>query len=405
MFGFGRLASYDYFVHLQKALAERLMAAGDDVSIHVAQVAPNASIRRRALTLNDLVARTAGADSDGLIHLVGHSTGGLDARLVASPSVSLAVAPETQAWRTRLTSVTTINCPHYGTPLASFFTTVSGQRVLRALSALTVVALSLGSPPLAAVGALVAAFGRVDRALGLELGVLDRVTEALLRQIDEVRSREIRDYLDAIRADNGAMVQLMPEAMDLFQAGVEDRPGVLYQSSASMAPAPSPRTVLRSLSGPWAALSGSIFAILYGITSRYDRCYPCAPPEEPGGVSGTEADNHRKIAAVFGGLPDLRANDGVVPVRSQIWGTLVWAGFGDHLDVLGHFDGVRRRRRRLLFGQQPPDGPPHVDWMCSGSGFDRERFATLADAIARGMLESAQVGSREASERRVAVGS
>src|SRR6185312_2901900 len=96
---------------------------------------PTASIRRRALSLTELVAETCG--DAGPIHLVGHSTGGLDARLVASPSVALAVPPEKLAWRKRLVSVTSMNAPHFGTPLATFFTTASGQRALRALSALT----------------------------------------------------------------------------------------------------------------------------------------------------------------------------------------------------------------------------------------------------------------------------
>jgi hypothetical protein len=390
MFGFGRLASYDYFVHVQRALEERVRAAGDEIAIHVAQVVPNASIRRRALALNELVARTCSFDSEERIHLVGHSTGGLDARLVASPSVSLGGTPEAKSWRAHLASITTMNSPHYGTPLASFFTTVSGQRVLRALSALTIVALTLGSPPLAAVGALVAAFGRVDRALGLELEVLDRATDALLRQIDEVTSREIREYIDAIREDNGAMVQLMPEAMDLFQAGVEDCPGVLYQSTVSMAPTPSPATFLRLLSGPWAALSGSIFTLLYGVTSRYDRSYPCAAPED---VSGRAAENDGRLSAAFGGLPDLRANDGVVPVRSQVWGKLVWAGFGDHLDVLGHFDGARSGRASHPSDPTPGEHP-HVDWLRSGSGFERTRFASLLDAIVSGILEGGRARYR-----------
>ncbi len=384
MFGFGRLASYDYFVHLEQALSERIRAAGDELAVEVAQVAPNASIRRRALKLTNLIARTCGADG-GPIHLVGHSTGGLDARLVASPTVSLAVADQIQGWRTRLASVTTINTPHYGTPLASFFTTVSGQRVLQALSALTVFALSIGSPPLAAVGALVAAFGRVDKAIGFELGILDRATEALLKQIDEVRSPEVRDYVAAVRGDNGAMVQLMPEAMDLFLAGVEDRPGVAYLSTVSMAPGPSPRTVLGKLS-PWGILSGAIFAILHGITARYDHAYPCAAPDTPDLPSASGGENDRALALAFGCLPDLRANDGVVPVRSQIWGKLTWAGYGDHLDVLGHFDGPNRGRALRSSGDGTRE--PHVDWLSSGSGFDRSRFASLADAIVTGILAS-----------------
>jgi len=381
MFGFGRLASYDYFVHLERALGERLRAVGEEIETHVVQVSPTASIRRRALKLTELIASTCGEGGEaGPIHLIGHSTGGLDARLVASPSAVLAVPAEVLAWRARLASVTTINAPHYGTPLASFFTTVSGERMLRALSALTVVGLSLGSTPLSIVGALIALFGRMDKAVGLDLKLLDRTTEGLLRTIDEVRGHEIRDYIDSIKEDNGAMVQLMPEAMDLFIAGVEDRPGVLYQSTASMAPPPSPRTFVKSLGGRWSAASGVLFDVLYGITSRYDRRYPCGAPELADG------DGQVLLARAFGRVPGFRENDGVVPIRSQIWGTLVWAGYADHLDVLGHFEGGKR-------AVAPDAGvaqPPHVDWLCSGSSFDQDRFGTMLDAIASGLLSSAR---------------
>jgi len=78
---------------------------------------------------------------------------------------------------------------------------------------------------------------------------------------------------------------------------------------------------------------------------------------------------------VLGEVPSRRANDGIVPLRSQLWGTLVWAGKGDHLDVVGHFDG-------------PPD---HRDWLCSGSGFDRGSFATMMDQVVTGMW-AAEVG-------------
>jgi hypothetical protein len=378
MFGFGRLASYDYFVHLERALGSRLRDAGQEVETHVVHVAPTASIRRRAMKLTKLVARTCGESVEGgPIHLIGHSTGGLDARLVASPSVALAVPAEMLAWRGRLASVTTINAPHYGTPLASFFTTVSGERMLRAISALTVVALSVGSTPLSFVGALVGLFGRMDRVVGLDLKLVDRTTEALLRTIDDVRGHEIRDYIDAIKEDNGAMVQLMPEAMDLFIAGIEDRPGVLYQSSASMAPPPSPRTFFQSLGGGWSAMSGVLFDVLHEITARYDRRYPCAAPE------GTK-DNEQTLLAAFGQPPDFRANDGVVPIRSQIWGKLVWAGYGDHLDVLGHFRGDKTSRKPGASGGPPP----HTDWLCSGSSFDVKTFGALVDTIATGLLSS-----------------
>lgn len=391
MFGFGRLASYDYFVHLERALVDRLHVAGLQVETHVAHVAPTASIRRRALKLTQLVASTCGKDA-GPIHLIGHSTGGLDARLVASPSVTLAVAPDELAWRARLSSVTTMNAPHFGTPLASFFTTVSGERMLRVLSALTVVALSVGSAPLAVIGAFIAMLVGIDRRVGLDLKLIDRTTKALLRTIDDVRGQEIRDYLDAIKEDNGAMVQLMPEAMDLFIAGVEDRPGVLYQSTASMAPPPSPRTFVRSLRGRWSAVSGILFDFLYELTSRSDRRYPCGAPD-------CSEMNERTLVDRFGSIPDFRANDGVVPLRSQIWGKLIWTGYADHLDAIGHFAGTKPGAAS--------DSPPHVDWLCSGSGFDAERFGAMVDAIASGIASSVVsdlsclpgVGARDSREQ------
>ncbi len=368
MFGFGRLAQVDYFAHLERALVRRFADRGVAVETFVSDVPPTASIRRRAGRLAELIARTA-EDDLGPIHLVGHSTGGLDARLVASPSGALPVTADKVAFRSRIRTITTLNTPHFGTPLASFFATVSGQRLLYALSALTFIALSLGGPPLSAGGAFVLAIGRIDKLFGIRLRVLDSATDALLNVLEPEKMREVIQYLDAIKKDQGAMVQLMPEAMDLFVAGIEDSPQVRYQSVATMASPPTPGRALKALRHPWGVLSGTIFATLYGITSRMDDVYPCSSEI-------TDQDVEAVLRAAFGHAPGGRANDGVVPIRSQIWGKLVWAGNGDHLDVLGHFSG-----------KEP--GSEHKDWLTSGSGFDEARFAVMVDRIAAGMLSDA----------------
>lgn len=377
LFGFGRLASYDYFAHLERALQARFRSQGLEVETYVLHVPPTASVSRRASRLAELVSRTCDQEhgDGGPIHLVGHSTGGLDVRLLASPGVRLPVEPSSLAWLPRLASVTTLSAPHWGTPLAGFFATVSGQRLLYALSALTFIALSLGAPPLAAASALVVAVGRLDRALGIELRLLDRVTDGFLRVLDDTRSREVRAYLDAIKGDQGGILQITPEAMDLFQASVHDRPGVRYQCTASMAPPLAASRMVRTLAGvwrPWSALSTTLFATLQGITSRFDERYPCAAPALP------EADEGA-LTRAFGRAPGARANDGVVPLRSQVWGHVVWAGYGDHLDILGHF----RDDEPVAAGEVP-----HVDWMASGAHFDRARFAALCDAVAAGMVEA-----------------
>ena len=368
MFGFARLASREYFEHVQRGLAERL---GADTEFRVAEVLPTESVRRQAGKIAKLVARTCGKDK-GPIHLLGHSTGGLAARLVASPSAQLPAGNEMLKWLPRLDSVTTINTPHYGTPLATFFATARGQRMLYAVSALTFTVLSLGAPPLAAASALVGLLGRMDKAVGVELRVFDRLTQGVLRVFDEARSTEVRAYLDAIKQDQGAIIQVMPEAMDLFIAGVEDRPGVYYQSTASMAPPQSPRRWISSLGRPWSAVSSVLFTTLHQLTSRHDARYPCAAPKESAQAAAMFKKSLKKE-------PDGRSNDGVVPIRSQVWGNLAWAGYADHLDVLGHFRG------------DPADKaePRHIDWLTSGSSFDREQFGQLMDALAGGMTRKA----------------
>jgi hypothetical protein len=63
-------------------------------------------------------------------------------------------------------------------------------------------------------------------------------------------------------------------------------------------------------------------------------------------------------------MPAADANDGIVPTRSQTWGHVIHAAVADHLDTLGHF-------------RDATHDPPHVDWLVSGSAFDRRRFEAL----------------------------
>ncbi len=375
MFGFTRLASYDYFAHVERALHARFEGAGQPLETHVSDVLPTASVRRRAAKLAELVARTAGSDGD--VHLLGHSTGGLDARLVASPCAHLPVADGVMDWLPRLRSVTAMNTPHYGTPLASFFATSRGQQVLYALSAFTVIGLSLGARPLALVSLLIGVIGRGDRALGIAIPILDKRVDSLVALLDDVRHPDVRTYLKAIKEDQGSMMQLSPESMDLVVAGFEDRPGVRYQCTASMSPSPTPRGWVDTLGHPWRTLSLSLFFALHHITANTDPRYPCAALVDTAPSAGEVSE--AELLRVFGRAPTLEDNDGVVPLRSQLWGNLIWAGLGDHLDVLGHY------RDDSTLQEADPE-LRHRDWLTSGSAFRDGQFATLMDAIAKGML-------------------
>jgi triacylglycerol lipase len=376
LFGFHQIGAYAYFKHFERALLDRFRDAGCEARVHRVGSFPTASMRKRARTLADEIDRTAAKDDP--VHIVGHSTGGLDARLVAAPSTVLGDGQGPPAARWNLKSITTMNTPHYGTPLAGFFATVSGQRLLYALSALTVIALKLGAPPLAITSSIVATFGRLDRVFGLEVGLLEKLTETIVRTLDDASGHDLRIYLGRLSDDQGGILQLSPESMDIFQCSVEDNPNVYYQSTASYAPEPTVLNWARSLASPWTSPSATVFASLYRLTAMQSRNYTCGP------VSAAAWD--AALIALVGQVPPVGANDGVVPFRSQLYGKLVWAGQGDHLDVVGHFSGGKV-------------APEHNDWLASGARFDKVRWDALVDAIAKGILEgtpSSRRGARPA---------
>ncbi len=354
LFGFAKLGGFDYFLHVEEALATRYLAHGESCEFVLVSSPPTGSIVYRTEMLMDAITQSC-ADGAGSIHLVGHSTGGLDIRLLCAPTAW----PDPPAWFERVRTVTSISTPHYGTPLAYFLTTLAGTRLLEALSLLTYVTLRAGGPPITILTPFVAALGRADRLFGIEVKALERTTELLLRFLEPEAQGEIRDWFGGIHRDQGAIIQLTPESMDIFNVGVEDNPQVRYGSLVTRMPPPGPVSLLRSLHSPISALSATVFSTLYVGASRTSRIYP--PPNPSPEV--------REYLEAELGLPvDNSLNDGLVPTTSMVWGDVIWAGTADHLDVLGHFGGER--------------DSGHTDWLVSGAGFRENDFEDAMDAIA-----------------------
>jgi hypothetical protein len=143
-----------------------------------------------------------------------------------------------------------MNTPHYGTPLAAVFATAKGQRILYALSAITVAGLRLGAPPLAASSLLVTTLTGTRERSGLEHDAADRITDAVVRVLDEAASLRLRTWLRQIRDDQGAILQLTPEARIVRGCGTSTwpatcRPAVSSTTSASCA-LPGQASPLRS---------------------------------------------------------------------------------------------------------------------------------------------------------------
>ncbi|NLE86395.1 MAG: hypothetical protein GX607_08355 [Myxococcales bacterium] len=364
LFGFGTLAGYDYFQHLRRGIEERYAAAGVPVSFEDVPSPPTSSLRERARVLATTVGHTA--PRSGPIHLIGHSTGGLDARLVLAPTVNLRLPAELMSWTQRVRTLITINTPHYGTPVAGYFATVSGARVLYALSLLTVVSLKLGEPSLAIFSRVLAGLGGIDALIGKDMKLFSGVTNALLRFIDRDGRGEITDFLSRVRVDQGAILQISPEAMDLFNAAVEGAEHVRYGCMVCASPRPATMRAARRIRSPYGALTAALYTTLYQFAGQRHAQYAYARPSR---------EVELTLARAIGRTVADGDSDGIVPTLSMLWGDLLWAGEADHLDSIGHF----------LDDERPAI---HTDWLTSGAHFTRKDFAKLVEAAVAYQLKS-----------------
>ena len=143
--GIGRITLTSYF----RKIPEGLRDAGNRVL--VTRVPPIAGHEERARRLAEQIDF---AFPDEPFHLIGHSSGGLDARCMLQDST----------WRKRALSLTTIGTPHLGSSIADFAKIRVG-RIFRVLS-------SVGIDPAGCLDVTRRAARRSHRLLGTPGGVL-----------------------------------------------------------------------------------------------------------------------------------------------------------------------------------------------------------------------------------------
>lgn len=349
-FGFANLGEIVYFGHVITWLTQEFKRRGVDAEIFHVLSHPTASIRVRARDLLAELVKTAG-DDDGPIHLIGHSTGGLDARLFVTPDVNLSddgTLPSAEPFARRVKSVICLATPHHGTGIASFFSGLMGAKLLGLLSLFTVYVLRFGRVPLSLAMKVAGTFVRMDSVLGWRETLVDQLFNDLLADFSKERRGEIAAFFQQVRGDQALVTQLTPEGIDVFNAGVGARPGVRYGSVVTQARPPSLKTRWSTGWDPYAQATHNLYAFLY----RRARTRPASL-----------SDEHRDaLVKAYGLVPGAEAGDGIVPTLSQPWGEVIAAVWADHLDVIGHFDG-------------PQATPPHVDWLISATGFRRPQFA------------------------------
>ena len=138
--------------------------------------------------------------------------------------------------------------PHYGTPLANHFLSVQGQTMLLVLSALATSGQGRGT--ILAAAKAIALVARLDDWIGRKETTLDRIAEGLLRKIRFNRRDPAWMYLGEIERDQGAILQLTPEGIDMFNAAVADHPGIDYSCVVAGVPKPREAFKLKEIMDP-----------------------------------------------------------------------------------------------------------------------------------------------------------
>jgi triacylglycerol lipase len=354
-FGFSSVGAVSYFEDVEQALRRALTRRGVEARIVRCGTQPTASIARRAAALRRQVIRHGGLKAQEL-HFVGHSTGGLDMRLLLSPGTRTPGADSRAAIAGLTRTAISVATPHHGTPLATDFVTVQGQTLLLVLSALA--SSGQGRGAIVAAAKAIALVAHLDDWVRRTQGPLDRIAEGLLRKIRFDRRDPVWKYLREIEQDQGAVLQLTPEGTDLFAAAVTDHPDIRYGCVVAGVPRPRESLKLGELLDPEYIALRALFRLLHGLTARQHPRYPYPKPSPA---------VQRRLDRALGFETTPRTSDGIVPTLSQLHGRVLHVARADHLDVVGHYT--------LAGGRS-------ADWLPSGAGFTPEAFEATWDAVA-----------------------
>ncbi len=354
-FGFANLGDLVYFSHVSEFLQQLYGSSGIEVRVIHAATSPTSSIKGRVRRIVEVVERDAPL---GPLHLVGHSSGGLDIRMLTAPDFVLEDL-DVDATARRVQTVVMLATPHHGTPLARYFTTLFGQKLLALLSLSTIYVLRFGSLPLSFLfrlgGLVTEARSYVTRANT----IVDQLFSQLLSDFSKERRESIESFLSQVVSDQSIIPQLSPESLELFNARASDREGVRYGSVVTRGRKPNIKTRLKLGPNPYNQVTYLAYQWLYSQTRRFPAQFaPSLTPEQ-----------RIRLKTHYSAMPQASDNDGIVPTLSQPWGEIITAVNADHLDIIGHFYDKNHV-------------PPHYDWLVTGSQFTRSGFERMWSDVA-----------------------
>jgi hypothetical protein len=360
-FGFANLGDFTYWGPVHRKLGELLEDAGMPAAIHCVKSLPTASLRKRTRCLAEAIA-DARPEADAVIHLVGHSTGGLDARLLLTRAVDLDTRIDVERLAGRVASSISVATPHRGAPIASFFTGLLGGKLLRLLSIMTMAVLRTGQLPLS-VWAEVAGLFAIPSSLGRTRGSLaGQLYKQLLADFNPERRAQVSDLLAEVGRDQALLTQLTVESLDLFNAAAGNRDGVAYGSVVTRARPPSMESAIEIGLNPVDQAQQAFYYSLGRLAAGHE--FPA-----PGG------EYRKAFQHLFGEIPDSSANDGIVPTLSQPWGRCIAVAQADHLDIIGHY-------------RDDDDSEQHYDWLTTRSDFRSAQFHDIWARAVRFMADA-----------------
>ncbi len=362
--GFESLGGLEYFIDVKQFVKNKLGATGARVEVYPTETEPAGSFHRRAVKLATEVADKHSPDATS-VHFVGHSTGGLDIRVLLSPGgaidrdASLGGALDAEGARNlrdaldKARSATSVATPHFGSPIASLALRLDVDLLLRGISQV----LKFGPTGFFLnQGLLLAGLATaIVRGLPGDKPFIDWLGGEVLSH----PPNELIKYLQHVAKDAGALRNLTQEGTNLANALLIDRANVGYGSIITGTQEPS-------------GLIETTYPIIYFNTILFRQAWDIVArrnPDYPYSKRGAEIQTIHSADQSTGLVGELdiddRVNDGVVPTESQAYGTILGVFASDHLDCVGHYPHDR------------PNGKHVPGWVRSGAGFNKDRFDLL----------------------------
>jgi pimeloyl-ACP methyl ester carboxylesterase len=373
----------EYFLHVKQELRAvfRDQLRLEEPRFFVHEPPPTGPLALRVASLVTSVERLTRELPHARIHLIGHSTGGVDTRLFVNLLYSPPEAPASKRQHLikNVATVVSLSAPHAGAPFAahaapvvSHLLTQPVRQFIKILYLSSILNTARKSVP-------------AHRALDEKRYVDNREFAAAVRQT-AVRSmfmlpldmaaliqkttqlgpelaRQVSKFLDLVVSDTRLLKDLQPAEMVKLNQAIAAGDTFPVHCFVSVSPAPRGLPLLPTQK-------------IYALAYRFAR---------PWFSKGSHFPDGEWLAGRDAALETAFANDGVVPSASQPAPAApsqpplpVRIVQGDHLDVVGHFAGVGET------------------FFKSGANIDAARFSQLWSAVGRTLALPAR-GQQQAS--------